>query len=101
MKIKNITILPGYNKKKEKESKKKIEILEGQKIGIVGHTGSGKSQLLYDIEKLAYGETKTKRKILINGKRPDKNFTKRELNHKQKNVRRLLWKRQCSKRETL
>jgi ABC-type lipoprotein export system ATPase subunit len=72
MKIKNITILSGYNKKKEKEIIEKIEIFEGQKIGIVGHTGSGKSQLLYDIEKLAYGETKTKRKILINGKRPDK-----------------------------
>ena len=74
MKIKNITILSGYNKKKEKEIIEKIEIFEGQKIGIVGHTGSGKSQLLYDIEKLAYGETKTKRKILINGKRPDKNL---------------------------
>ena len=74
MKIKNISILPGYNKKKEKEGEKKIEILEGQKIGIVGHTGSGKSQLLYDIEKLAYGETKTKRKILINGEKADKNL---------------------------
>jgi len=74
MKIKNISILPGYNKEKEKESEKKIEIFEGQKIGIVGHTGSGKSQLLYDIEKLAYGETKTKRKILINGEKPDKNL---------------------------
>ena len=76
MKIKNISILPGYNKEGRKESKKKIEILEGQKIGIVGHTGSGKSQLLYDIEKLAYGETKTKRKILINGEKPDKNLEK-------------------------
>jgi len=74
MKIKNISILPGYNKEKEKESCKQIEILEGQKIGIVGHTGSGKSQLLYDIEKLAYGETKTKRKILINGEKPNKNL---------------------------
>jgi len=74
MKIKNISILPGYNKRKEKEGEKKIEILEGQKIGIVGHTGSGKSQLLYDIEKLAYGETKTKRKILINGEKPNKNL---------------------------
>jgi ABC-type lipoprotein export system ATPase subunit len=72
MKIKNITIFAGYNKKKEKEAIEKIDILEGQKIGIVGHTGSGKSQLLYDIEKLAYGETKTKRKILINGKKADK-----------------------------
>jgi len=74
MKISNITILAGYNKKKEKEAIDKIEIFEGQKIGIVGHTGSGKSQLLYDIEKLAYGETKTKRKVLINGKKPDKNL---------------------------
>ena len=74
MKIKKISILPGYNKKKEKENINKIEIFEGQKIGIVGHTGSGKSQLLYDIEKLAYGETKTKRKILINGEKPDKSL---------------------------
>ena len=74
MKIKKISILSGYNKKKERETINKIEIFEGQKIGIVGHTGSGKSQLLYDIEKLAYGETKTKRKILINGEKPDKSL---------------------------
>ena len=46
--IKKISILPGYNK------------------------GFGKSQLLYDIEKLAFGETKTGRKIKVNG-----NFEKR------------------------
>lgn len=74
MKIENIEIYSGYNKKNEKERYSKIKIKSGQKIGIVGPTGSGKSQLLYDIEKLAYKETKTKRKILINGKRPDKKF---------------------------
>jgi ABC-type lipoprotein export system ATPase subunit len=66
--IKQISITPGYNKEKEKESDKEIDIFGGQKIGIVGPTGSGKSQLLYDIEKLAFGETKTGRKIKINGK---------------------------------
>jgi len=74
MKIKKITIHPGYDKDKDKEGFLEITILNGQKIGIVGPTGSGKSQLLYDIEKLAYGETKTKRKILINDERPNKNL---------------------------
>ena len=72
MQIKKISIIPGYNKEDEKESEEEINILEGQKIGIVGPTGSGKSQLLYDIEKLAYGETKTKRKILINDEKSPK-----------------------------
>ncbi len=70
--IKKISILPGYNKERKKEFDKEINILEGQKIGIVGPTGSGKSQLLYDIEKLAFGETKTSRKIKINGKQASK-----------------------------
>ena len=68
MRINKISIFPGHNKKGKKECEEEIIILKGQKIGIVGPTGSGKSQLLYDIEKLAYGETKTKRKIHINGK---------------------------------
>jgi len=74
MKIKKITIHQGYNKDNEEEGYSDIVILKGQKIGIVGPTGSGKSQLLYDIEKLAYGETKTKRKILINDEKPAKNL---------------------------
>ncbi len=71
MKIEKISILPGIDKENKKENSGKIDIFKGQKIGIVGPTGSGKSQLLYDIEKLAYGETKTKRKIQINNKKAD------------------------------
>ena len=74
MKIKKITILPGYHKKGNKEDYEELEIEEGQKIGIVGPTGSGKSQLLFDIEKLAQGGTKTHRKILINGKQSTAEF---------------------------
>jgi len=66
--IEKISIIPGYNREGKKEGEKEISILKGQKIGIVGPTGSGKSQLLYDIDKLAYGETKTGRKIRVNGK---------------------------------
>jgi len=70
--IKKITIFPGCNKQGKKENYERVNILGGQKIGIVGPTGSGKSQLLYDIEKLAQGETKTGRKILVNDKKPSK-----------------------------
>ena len=67
MMIEKISIIPGYDREGKKEGEKEISILKGQKIGILGPTGSGKSQLLYDIDKLAYGETKTGRKILVNG----------------------------------
>lgn len=68
--IEKLTILPGINKSKKKEIFDEIEIKKGQTVAIVGTTGSGKSQLLYDIEKLARGDTKSKRRILINGKLP-------------------------------
>lgn len=74
METEKITILPGKNKKGNKENFDKLEILIGQKIGIVGPTGSGKSQLLYDLERLAEGNTKTKRKILINDRIPPAEF---------------------------
>jgi len=71
-KIEKITILPGINKFGKKENFKKINIKEGEIIAIVGNTGSGKSQLLYDIERLAQKDTKSKRRILVNNKIPDK-----------------------------
>lgn len=72
--IEKITILPGINKSKKKESFEKIEIKKGETVAIVGTTGSGKSQLLYDIEKLARGDTKSKRVIWINGMLPGKEW---------------------------
>lgn len=72
--IKKITILPGINKFGAKESFEKIEIKKGEIISIVGPTGAGKSQLLYDVEKLAQGDTKSKRKVLVNDKVPDKEW---------------------------
>ncbi|MBN2198119.1 ATP-binding cassette domain-containing protein [Candidatus Wolfebacteria bacterium] len=70
--ITKITILPGINKLGEKENFKKIDIKKGEVVAIVGHTGAGKSQLLYDIERLAQKDTKSKRKILVNDEIPDK-----------------------------
>jgi len=67
--IEKITILPGINKSGEKEKFEKIEIKKGEIVAIVGLTGAGKSQLLYDIEKLAQGDSKSKRIILVNDKK--------------------------------
>lgn len=67
-KVENITILPGYNKKGEKEPFEEFTIHAGEIICIVGPTGSGKSRLLGDIEWGAQGDTPTKRQILVNGK---------------------------------
>ena len=71
-KVKKITILPGVNKFGEKENFERIDIKRGEVAAIVGYTGAGKSQLLYDLERIAQKDTKSKRQILINDKVPDK-----------------------------
>lgn len=74
MKLRKITILGGINKRGEKESVEKVDMEVGERIGIVGPTGSGKSQLLYDIERLANRDTKSKREILVNDRNPPDKF---------------------------
>lgn len=68
--IKEITILPGQDKNKEKETFAQITLQAGETISIVGPTGSGKTAFITDIELLAQGDTSTKRKILINQQIP-------------------------------
>jgi len=72
--IEKITIFAGFNKLGERENFKEIEIEKGKVIAIVGPTGAGKSQFLYDIEKLAQKDTKSKRNILINNEVPSKDI---------------------------
>jgi len=72
--IKKITILPGVDKLGKEENFEKIEIKKGEVVAIVGPTGAGKTQLLYDIEKIAQKDTRSKREILVNDKIPDKEW---------------------------
>ena len=72
--IKKIIIFPGINKFGKKEKFKKIEIKQGEVVAVVGPTGAGKSQFLYDLERLAYGDTKSKRKILLNNEIANKEW---------------------------
>lgn len=69
--IESITILAGKNKDSEGERFSELTIAQGEIVGIVGPTGSGKSALIEDIEQLAQGDTTTHRRILINGEIPD------------------------------
>jgi len=70
MKIKKITIYPGFNKDKDKENFDYLDIISGNTVSIVGPTGSGKTSFVNDIEMLTQGDTITGRRILINGKSP-------------------------------
>ncbi|MGM0601988.1 MAG: ATP-binding cassette domain-containing protein [Bacillota bacterium] len=72
--VKNLSILPGRDKKGNKEKYEKLTINSGEIISIVGPTGSGKSRLLADIEWTASGDTPTSRHILINGEKPDRKW---------------------------
>ncbi|MBN2598486.1 MAG: ATP-binding cassette domain-containing protein [Marinifilaceae bacterium] len=70
MEIHQITIQAGIDKLGNTERLPDLRINKGEIYGIVGPTGSGKSQLIADIEQLAQGDTASKRKILINGAIP-------------------------------
>nr|WP_307905459.1 ATP-binding cassette domain-containing protein [Haliovirga abyssi] len=72
--VNSISIIAGTNKFGNEEKYEELKIKKGEIICIVGPTGSGKSRLLADIEWVADRDTPTNRKILINGKNPDKKW---------------------------
>jgi ABC-type lipoprotein export system ATPase subunit len=71
-----ITVLPGTNRKGEKEGFDQIVIQPGDTLSIVGPTGSGKSAFINDIEVLALDDTITGRSILINGEEPPEDMVR-------------------------
>ena len=70
----SIKILAGLDKSGEREHLKEVEIQRGESLSVVGFTGSGKSQLIRDIESLAQQDTVTKRQILTDGIVPEYKF---------------------------
>ncbi len=65
-----ITILGGLDKNGKPEQIRKLEISAGEVLAVVGPTGSGKTQLISDIEQYAEEETLTGRSVLA-GSRPE------------------------------
>ena len=68
--IQSVTVKAGFDKQGHPEAQD-VELRAGEVICIVGPTGSGKSQLLADIESLAQKDTPSRRQILLDGQVPD------------------------------
>ena len=68
--IGSISVLGGHDKSGRPEKVERLDIAAGRIISIVGFTGSGKSQLIGDIEQMAQGDTVTGRTVLLDDKPP-------------------------------
>ena len=68
--IKKIAVIGGITKNGESEALRRVEIILGEIVAVVGATGSGKSQLISDIEYWADGDTPSRRRIQINDDLP-------------------------------
>ncbi len=69
-KLEHLVIEAGFDKNGTPEAMA-ITLFPGEVVSVVGPTGSGKSQLLADIECLAQGDTPSGRKVLPDGKPMD------------------------------
>lgn len=75
-----ISLFPGTNKLGEKENFDVINFDKGKIYSIVGYTGSGKSQLIKDIEELVCKESVTNRTIKLDNKIVNNNLEYAEKN---------------------
>jgi ABC-type lipoprotein export system ATPase subunit len=73
--IETISILGGHGKTGEPESVERVDFNMGDVVSIVGHTGSGKTTLINDIELFANADTPTGRRLLINDAPPPEEFS--------------------------
>ena len=62
-----VTILPGQGKDGRPEPFDALSLERGELYTIVGNTGSGKSRFIKDIEQLAWGDSVTGRRVLLDG----------------------------------
>ncbi len=71
--IEEIRILAGKDKNGTPEPLEELVVHRGDVVVLAGPTGSGKSQLLADIEQLANGDSPSGRLVLVNGEQQDLN----------------------------
>ena len=79
--LEQITILGGLDKNGHPEKIQRVEAAAGEVLAVAGPTGSGKTQLVSDIEQYAEYETLTGRRVLINNQLVNKSKDKRDLRY--------------------
>lgn len=62
-----LEIMGGTDRNGQAEPVAALLVSSGQSLAVVGPTGSGKSELLADIEQLAWGDTPSGRRVLLDG----------------------------------
>ncbi|MEI6985281.1 MAG: ATP-binding cassette domain-containing protein [Rhodospirillaceae bacterium] len=70
MMIEQISVLAGQGRTGDCDAVPRLDFNMGDVVSIVGHTGSGKTNLINDIEMFADGNTPSGRRILVNGQPP-------------------------------
>ena len=70
LRVTRLDILGGRDKGGVEEPVRRLTLRVGQAVALVGATGSGKSQVLADVESLAGGDSPSGRVILIDGAPP-------------------------------
>ncbi|HEY0282354.1 MAG TPA: ATP-binding cassette domain-containing protein, partial [Rhizomicrobium sp.] len=66
--IQRISVLPGHGRDGQPDRVSRLDLEMGDVVSVVGHTGSGKSTLINDIELFANRDTPTGRTVLIDDK---------------------------------
>ena len=67
MAVRELTILGGCDRQGGAEPIRDLVVRSGDTLAVVGPTGSGKSELLGDIEQMARGDTPSGRRVLLDG----------------------------------
>jgi ABC-type lipoprotein export system ATPase subunit len=68
--VSSVSLRGGHDKTGAPEPVQDLCVKAGQAVALVGATGSGKSQVLADVESLATGDSPSGRVVLLDGKEP-------------------------------
>ena len=75
MEIETLSIIGGRGRLGEPEPVERVDLRMGEVASVVGPTGSGKTELINDIERFANANTPSGRRVLVNGSAVDDDWS--------------------------